>query len=136
MAGTARSGGDRRSKGPDEYPRDGMPKKPSGLGRAESAVWKALLSQIPHDILRSVDEYQLSILCSLICRERVLAKVCRDDPTDHPSGRAYAQTCQAIGRLSVAFGLSPIDRRRIRLEPDEQEESVFNSLLARMSGAN
>jgi hypothetical protein len=137
MAGTVnRSGGDRKSMGPDEFPHDGLPQKPSGLGRSEAIVWKTLMGQIPHELLRAIDSYQLSVLCSLICRERVLAKICRDDPSDHQSGRAYMQTTQQIGRLSVAFGLSPIDRRRIRLEPNEQEESVFNSLLARMSGAN
>lgn len=131
-----RSGGDRRSSGSDEFPR-GLPKKPSKLSRAESATWNLLLTQISHDLLRTIDVHQLMMLVRLLVREQVLAKIIAADPCDHPAGRAYLQTVQSIGRLSAQYGLGPADRGRLRATPEAiEEESKFSALLARMSGTN
>jgi phage terminase small subunit len=118
MASTTRNGGNRTS-GQDNFPVDGMPSRPSDWGKEESAVWTKLMSQIPAELLRSNDAYQLKILCELIVREARLAKLLRDDATDLPTNRAHLQVAQQISRLSAMYGLSPIDRRRIRLQPQE-----------------
>lgn len=136
MPGTTRSGGDRRSKGEDPFPQDGKPQPPKGLSAAERRAWDEMLAFLPPVILRRVDAVQLAILVRLIIRERALGDVCRRDPADLPASRAHLGVVQAISRLSVQFGLSPADRRRIRIDQPVEEESVFSELLARMSGKN
>jgi phage terminase small subunit len=125
MASTSRCGGNRTASD-DNFPIDGLPSRPSDWGKAENEVWTKLMAQIPHELLRTADSYQLAILCDLIVRERKLAKLVRDDVADLPTNRAHLQVSQQISRLSAMFGLSPIDRRRIRLNPqsptDEAEE--------------
>lgn len=135
MPGTQnRSGGDRRSRLPDCFPLDGPPNKPNDLSPQESILWDEILGCIPPEILRKNDAYQLAVLVRLIEREKTLSQALRDDPADLPTGRAHLQTVAAIGRLSAAFGLSPIDRRRIVIEAEPEEESVFSELLSRMGG--
>jgi len=126
MSSTTRNGGNRTS-GQDNFPIDGLPSRPNDWGKnekAESTAWTHLLNQIPAELLRSNDTYQLRILCELIVRERKLAKMLRDDATDLPTNRAHLQVAQQISRLSAMYGLSPIDRRRIRLEPQKPDDDA------------
>lgn len=123
MPGTSRSGGNRTS-GEDNFPQTGLPSRPTDWRKDESEVWTHLINQIPHELLRAVDSYQLKILCELIVREKALAKLLRDDPTDLPVNRAHLQVAQQISKLSAMFGLSPIDRRRIRLQPQVPDDDA------------
>jgi hypothetical protein len=45
----------------------------------------------------------------------------KDDPLDKTVFSHYLRTVQQIQRLSPVFGLGPIDRRRMKLEPQEEE---------------
>jgi len=134
MAGSSRSGGNRTSSD-DNFPIDGLPAKPANWGRDEGAVWAQLLRQIPAELLRRVDAFQLKILCELVVRETHLAAACRVDPLSTAMTRSHLQTAQQIGRLSAMFGLSPIDRRRIRLEPTSEGDSVVSDLMDRLRGS-
>lgn len=116
MVATSRSGGDKSANGSDCFPQDGLPSKPTSLPKEESQVWNELLGQIPAELLRRADAYQLQILCECIVTNRSLLKAMRADPADLPNHRAYNQTAAHISRLSSQFGLSPIDRRRLKFD--------------------
>lgn len=123
MPATSRSGGNRTASD-DNFPFDGVPSRPSPWGKEENEVWTTLLAQIPPELLRRSDAYQLKILCELIVRERKLAEQCRMDALDHKANRSHLQVSQHICRLSTMFGLSPIDRRRIRLQPQKPQDDA------------
>jgi hypothetical protein len=123
MPGTSRSGGNRTTSD-DNFPQDGLPSRPNDFTPELNQVWNSLLEQIPHELLRRVDGYQLGILCEFIIRERKLAAACRDDLTDDKLLRAHLQAAQHVAKLSAMYGLSPIDRRRIRLLPTKVEDEI------------
>ncbi len=119
MAGSVGSGGDRRSTRPDSFPQDGLPQKPAKMPRDQAKIWKNLIEHLPGEILRKVDVHCLTILCVLIVRERHLAGLCREDPSNLAANRAHIAVAQAIGKLSVKFGLSPLHRRAIKMAPKQ-----------------
>lgn len=132
MAGKKGRSGGNRVAGSDPFPQDGLPKPPSSLEKDEIDVWEEIVRMVPPIMLRRADKYQLGVLCRLICTEKALGKIVRDDPADSPVVRTYLATCQSISRLSSQFGLSPVDRQRLRLPvASEEQETGFEQLLAR-----
>lgn len=124
MPGTAnRSGGDRTSVGEDAFPITGPP-IPQGLSEEEREVWNIVLQDSPPEQLKRLDSYQLSVLCHCVVQARKLAALCRMDPTDFKASRSYLQVANHICRLSAQFGLSPMDRRRMKLEPPEPQDDA------------
>ena len=121
MPGTSRSGGDRVANGSDTFPKDGLPSRPASFSVAENEYWTTLLDQIPNDLLRRVDSHQLRTLCECMALRDRLYKVLADDPLDKTVFSHYIRTVQQIQRLSPVFGLGPIDRRRMKIEQQEQE---------------
>lgn len=122
MVATNRSGGDRVANGQDSFPQDGLPSRPMDLAKDEMEVWSQLIDQIPNDLLRRVDAHNLKTICELICLKDRLGKSMKSDPEDMRYVAKYLSACQQINRLSGQYGLSPIDRRRMKLEPQEAEE--------------
>lgn len=115
MPGTAgRSGGDRKSSGADGFPVS-LPSMPPGMQKEEQAIWHALLDQIPTELLRGIDTYQLQVLCRCVIDARKLHKDWTNSQ-DLKSLRMCRQTEQHISRLSAQFGLSPSDRKRLQFE--------------------
>ena len=92
------------------------------MTKEEAVVWNSLMSQIPVSLLRRADAYQLQILCECVVRREAYAKMLQMDPEDFKAHRAYIQTVQHIAKLSTQFGLSPIDRRRIRMDEQPEDE--------------
>lgn len=126
MAGTSRSGGNRTSSD-DNFPQTGLPEMPKEFrrrGSEEGKIWKRLMGEIPAELLRKIDAYQIRVLCSLIAREATLATQCQMDPADLQMNRAHLAVVSQIARLSAMFGLSPIDRRRIRMRPPEVQSDA------------
>lgn len=121
MPGTSRSGGDRVANGNDTFPKDGLPSRPANFSKLENEYWTTLLSQIPNDLLRRVDSHQLRTLCECMALRDTLHKAVTDDPLDKTVFSHYMRTVQQIQKLSPVFGLGPIDRRRMKLEPQEEE---------------
>ncbi len=135
MAGTAgRSGGNRKKIGVDRTKKDGLPVCPKTASAAIKRKWKELLGQLENSILRGVDCHQLFVLCQLLDSVDVLAERLRQDPLDDRARRLLVQTAASINRLSVQFGLSPLDRKRLDAEP-EREPSAFDDWLKRAGGA-
>lgn len=122
MAGTSRSGGDRVANGTDTFPKDGLPSRPMAFTEAENEYWTLLLSQIPNELLRRVDAHQLRTLCECMAlRDRLYVSVKRD-PHDKLAFSHYIRTVQQIQKLSPVFGLGPLDRRRMKIETQQEEE--------------
>lgn len=122
MAGTTRSGGDRTVNDADCFPMDGLPSRPSTMTREESQIWNNLLSLIPVEMLRRADAYQLQVLCECLSRKEKYEEILRAEPDDYKAHRAYMQLVSHISRLSAQFGLSPVDRRRIKLGASQTDD--------------
>ena len=120
MGGT-RSGGDRVANGEDTFPRDGLPSRPARFSKEENEYWTLLLSQIPNELLRRVDNHQLATLCECMAlRDKLYPKV-KADLLDKALYSHYMRAVQQIQRLSPVFGLGPIDRRRMKLVQHEEQ---------------
>lgn len=118
MPGTVgRSGGDRRLFA-DTTPQDGLPDEPAGLSEAAGQKWQQLLQEIPAEHLRKVDQHLLKQLAVLLTEADRLNERVNADPMDDRGRRLYLQTCDRISRFSASFGLTPLDRRRARIEPE------------------
>ena len=110
---------------------DGLPTKPSGLEDAVSKVWDDLICQIPPNILRKVDAFQLESLAQLLVQSRAMAKLAMADPSDVSKNRAWLSTVDLVRKLSACFGLSPSDRKRLAIPPAPPEPDEFAELLKR-----
>jgi len=121
MVATNRSGGDRVANGADSFPKDGLPSRPIDLTKEENQIWTDLMNQIPNDLLRRVDSHNLKTVCELIALKDRLGLSMKNDPEDMRIVAKYLSTCQQINRLSSQYGLSPIDRRRMKLDAKDEE---------------
>jgi len=79
------------------------------------------MNQIPNDLLRRVDSHNLKTVCELIALKDRLGLSMKNDPEDMRIVAKYLSTCQQINRLSSQYGLSPIDRRRMKLDAKDEE---------------
>jgi hypothetical protein len=124
------SGGDRSLK-PDGTKADGLPVKPSDIGSASDA-WDELLATIEPGILRRVDALHLRHLAELVTHSRSLAAAAMSDPTDAKKTRSWLAVVDQVRKLGGLFGLSPVDRSRLKIEPVENDEpDEFQQWLAR-----
>jgi len=125
------SGGD-RSLGTDATKADGLPIKPSDLGAA-TAAWDELLATIEPGVLRRVDALQLRNLAELVTYSKSLAAAAMSDPTDAKKTRSWLAVVDQVRKLGGLFGLSPIDRCRLKIDPSSDEPDAFDEWLARRS---
>ena len=126
-------GGDRSPGGGDISPKDRGPAKPHDLEEAVSETWDDLMEQIAKNVLRSADVHLLRTLSQLIVQGRRLAVAALADPSDAKLTRSWLAVADQIRKLSMLFGLSPADRQRLKIEPDE-EPSELQLMIARRSG--
>lgn len=123
MGGT-RSGGDRVANGEDTFPRDGLPSRPTHFDKDHNEVWTMLMGQIPNELLRRVDATLLQSLCENIVSRNAYYKLLLADRLDKTVFSHWMRSTQQIQRLSPVFGLGPIDRRRMKLAPQEEEDDA------------
>ncbi len=129
-----RSGGNRSTLGADPAPRDAGPVADGSLTDAERDTFFELVSRLPTGVLRAVDSYQLAALTRLIERERWVAVAVANDPENLQLARLQIGIISQLSRCSAMFGLSPADRRRLSLSPDESAEpNPLDDIMARMS---
>lgn len=120
-----RSGGGRPAEsGLDAFPYHGPPEPHGDMSDAERKVWAMLLHEIPEEVLRKLDAFLLSTLCECIVTCRQLQARIRRDPTDSKITSTYLKYAAMVDKLSAKFGLSPVDRRRMRLEPPEEPDDA------------
>jgi hypothetical protein len=127
--GGIHSGGD-RSIGNDLTKADGAPQKPSDIGAAADA-WDELLACIDPVMLRRVDGFQLRNLAELLHQSKGLAAAAMADPNDPKKTRSWLAVVDQIRKLSALFGLSPLDRCRLKITPQDSEPDEFQQWLAR-----
>ena len=129
--------GGNRVSADDPFDPDGPPSRPKSLDEAENRYWTLLSEQIPERLLRRVDAHQLENLVNLLAMRDRIARAIKDDPGDLKSGRLFLQVVAQIGKLSVLFGLSPIDRQRLRIksEPTADDNVAVQYLKDLMSGS-
>lgn len=128
MVGTPGRSGGNRTPGVDAQPVDGLPQMPSGKSKRFQAIWKALMGQLYLPALRKVDTHQLTSLVEMLELRDAISTALADD-FDPTYLRLYDKYVTTIGRLSAQFGLSPIDRQRMKLEPDKSEQDDFEKWM-------
>lgn len=126
------SGGD-RSLGIDKTKTDGLPAKPRDLGTA-TAAWDELLAMLEPGILRRVDALQLRHLAELVTHSRSLAAAALSDPADPKKTRSWLAVIDQVRKLGALFGLSPMDRCRLKVDTASNESDEFTEWLARGTG--
>lgn len=119
--GGARSGGDRVANGEDTFPKDGLPSRPANFDKEHNETWTLLMGQIPNDLLRRVDAIQLQSLCENMVSRNRYYKLVQDDPLDKTAFSHWMRCTQQIQRLSPIFGLGPLDRRRMKIAQQEED---------------
>lgn len=121
-----RSGGNRVLSG-DRTRKDGMPELPSGESEQVVSKWRELIAHIDPGILRRADCHMLLSLCRLLVEADELTAVIASDPANDRLRRLRLAVVDRVSRLSPAFGLSPMDRARLKTDPDH---SAGNDALA------
>ena len=122
--GGSNSGGDRVANGEDTFPKDGLPSRPASFTKAENEYWTLLLSQLPNELLRRVDAHQLRSLCEcMVMRDRYY-QLLQAAPDDKTIFSHWMRSTQQIQRLSPVFGLGPLDRRRMKVAAEQEQDSV------------
>jgi phage terminase small subunit len=121
MAASARSGGD-KSLGQDNTTPDGPPEMPHSVSEAFETKWTSIVSQIDQNALRRIDGHALTMLCTLLVGADELQCQLRDDPTNAAARRFYLQSVDRVIRLSSMFGLSPVDRMRLKIEKKDESD--------------
>ena len=96
-------------------------------------MWDGLLEQIPEGILRSVDAIQLETLTKLIVQGRALSQMAMANPADVAGNRAWMSNADLVRKLSACFGLSPSDRKRLKIEPLPEPDEFSEMLKRRMA---
>ena len=134
MVGNHRSGKACTGNAVDGTPQDGGPTKPNDLLPEAATKWDELVGQMPSGILRAADAHLLRVLVeSLVVFEKLSATIQRD-PTDLKAGRLMVAMAQTASRLGALFGLSPLDRRRGKIEPNPPTEPDTIEELAMRRG--
>ncbi len=126
---TGRSGGNRDLATSDLSRDDGKPACPPTLPQEVRTKWNEIVSQVPDGVLRQIDGHQIRLLAELLCGADILAEQVRSDPLNDKARRLFLQTCDRVNRLSGQFGLSPSDRRRLKIEHHEPNE--FDDYMSR-----
>jgi len=126
MSGTSRSGGDRVANGEDTFPRDGLPSRPSHFDKEHNEVWTRSLSQIPNELLRRVDAEQLQSLVESIVSRNTYYQALLKNRADKETFSLWMRSMQNIQKLSPVFGLGPLDRRRMKLSTQQEDESEWD----------
>jgi hypothetical protein len=82
-------------------------------------------------ILRRVDALQLRNLAELVTYSKALSAAAMSDPTDAKKTRSWLAVVDQVRKLGGLFGLSPMDRCRLKIEPINTEPDEFQEWLAR-----
>lgn len=124
MAGTSRSGGD-RTVNTDLFPAVSLGGPPQAMSDAQKEIWADIVQSTPPGLLHALDTYQLQILCECIdTKNKLQAMIEISGGKDAKAIVGYHKYTSQINRLSAQFGLSPGDRRRIKVEPVEETDDA------------
>ena len=123
-----RSGGNRWQSEEDPTPEDGGIRKPDAMPPAVDAMWDELSSRVSIP-LRAVDSYQFHHLCLLLVDIEYLAGYLRSEPDNDKLRQQMRMNMQHVSRLSSQFGLSPTDRKRMKIEKAEAKDE-FTSWMS------
>ena len=102
---------------------------PADLCQKRRAIWNDLLGRLSHIRLADADVFLFRQLVELMLREEVLRNRLNFDPMDDTALRLSLQVWQQICRLSVVFGLSPVDRARMPVQQEEKEEDPADAWM-------
>src|SRR6516162_1278228 len=111
----------RRHAGQADVGAEGVPLPPRGLGRAALAFWRQVVPElIRAGIARAIDAPELTLMCQWHARYQ---KYGRQLDRTRPTARAFQALLLAahlastrFDKTAAKFGLTPVDRARIRVQ--------------------
>lgn len=104
----------------------GIPRKPEGLNADGSEFWDHVIAElIDMNVVGCVDEPQLTAMTEWWQEYRYW---CRQVP-DHRTVVAKSKAYQQFLAVSAKFGLSPMDRRKLKPRAPKEVVSPFSAFL-------
>lgn len=93
---------------------------------------------LPPYLLRAADVIQLTMLCELMAQAADISDAIAADPLNEKMRRLYLATCDRVQRLSGMFGLSPMDRMKMKApsEPECDQLDDFTDMLSNVVKRN
>ena len=102
-------------------------KKPTGMSREASALWDKIVARYERSkMLTAQDAETLRVACETFSHWKRADATLRDDPTDASARTSFIQLAQAWRTFAAAFGLTPLDRQRLREPPMKEDESPLS----------
>lgn len=116
---------DARQCAVDSY--EGRPELPAWLAGDPIAAqaWDDFTGAIPATILRGADQPTLERMCHWYATWRRLVDEMRADPADHKVFIRLRAASDQLNKLVALFGLSPVDRQRLRIPKKSDDHEYF-----------
>jgi len=120
LAGTYRP--DRHGKRSDDIPAT-RPIKPRDIPKDAAKLWDALVPWlVQHGAVQAIDRTALELLCRLWALARASLAAAEATPLDKDARIAAVAYAARFESLAARFGLTPVDRARLVLNPPEVEQ--------------
>ncbi len=128
MDGRANNGGNRPNRVDSTKP-DGAP-QPQQKNTAYMKEWRALVANLPADILRQIDSSMLHHAVLIRIEIEDLSKAIKKMPGDMKIRQARRAAIREFSNISSRFGMSPTDRQRMAPVEQKNEEDEVGELEA------
>ena len=102
--------------------RPGAPEMPDDLDEDGIGLWQKIIETLPAEVLSELDSYGLADCCrwwSVMVR---CHRFVRDNPADKESISLLNTATNHFHKYSAKFGLSPVDRARLKSPPKQDDE--------------
>jgi phage terminase small subunit len=126
---------DRQGRRAEAMFRPGAPQQPPGFDDDAKRIWKMIVDQVPSEVLSTLDAFALEDCCrwySLLCKYHQLLA---DDPLEEQLLKSANEASKNFKQYCAKFGLSPVDRARIKAPPPASDDIDPIAAIVKMTQA-
>lgn len=106
---------------------------PDVIGEEGKWLWELTIRNLPDGILRDQDAAKLEMMCvSWECYRKLISRMAIDD--DPKLISKLKNLADLIDKLGKQFGMSPLDRACLKVEPETQATDPFAEFLKAGTG--
>lgn len=128
--------GDRHQNRTDTKIATGSPVKPNGLGVHAAKLWDCMVGSLNPEILAEVDQAPLIRICHLWQTWMECAAIIDAGDYDDKALRRYIQVGDQFDKLTARFGMSPVDRCKLKLNAEHGGEEFVDPIVRLIHGRN